>query len=459
MRDFDIKLKILDAIEAGTIKVDVGGHWGGLKKLSVPVEEFTHDLAMRMDPGLQAAKLIPVLDDPSLPPLDPPVLTDPNCLIDCWECGQEVAFRIDGRSMVAENPCPYPDGLPAIEFELNVPSGKMVVGNDFRDSFVVCGDFNVNKTSEIAKTCHVYAEVGLAHAYVGNTCPGMFKVDDGSFVIGVGGKTNPVKGSRRVAGICTDLWWYSIADYDEFVRRTGRQPDERTESVVNCRPGVYRFRHQYHLLDHEDYTKSQVYTYVDWVRGPDPLRDFLGEFMSLDYTAGQVLFKHIRDYPDLYNYPGYGPPSAASLQAAANRAFASGREYHPNGWLDGTPDMTPAEPDAEIPVFDETYYWDDVGEHHLLCQIAGVGKPFVWDRMNIYLNPSFTALAFNVLNCIIKYGVRHVRRPENDWVEKQRRETQKWAKKALLALARRWPDRVPDYCRETLDSLKKKRKK
>ncbi|MFX8653186.1 hypothetical protein ABTM19_20885, partial [Acinetobacter baumannii] len=83
-------------------------------------------------------------------------------------------------------------------------------------------------------TTQDYAKIGMAHCCVGNSCPAMYECRDGRraadshFVIG----TTSSRGKaprfhsddrvHRVAGICTDLWLYSICDADEFVKRAGK---------------------------------------------------------------------------------------------------------------------------------------------------------------------------------------------------------------------------------------------
>lgn len=56
---------------------------------------------------------------------------------------------------------------------------------------------------------------------------------------------------ERVAGICTDLWWFSLADYDEFVARDGlTKYNPETQWTVNTfdvTPGTYKFT--YHSYD------------------------------------------------------------------------------------------------------------------------------------------------------------------------------------------------------------------
>jgi hypothetical protein len=69
------------------------------------------------------------------------------------------------------------------------------------------------------------------------------------------------------------------------------------------------------------------------------------------------------------------------------------------------------------------------------------------------LNPSFRALAFNALQAIIRYGY-----PENQFCNKQidpdgkrAASSIKTAKKVFQALAKQYPDDVPEYCKDLLN--------
>jgi hypothetical protein len=426
-----------ELIKDGTIKVDLGGHFGGRPVSNDFIAmEISMKLMHRDDEDCEISG---------------------SCLFQCTECGGPISFKKKGNNVTCTNPCKYPNGHPPIEFDLNVPSGKMVVGNDFRDAFKVMGDYDINLTPGIAQTTHKYAEVGLAHSFVGNTCPGVYRIDPKTFVIGIqdSKERNPVKGSRCVAGICTDLWWYSICDYDEFVRRYGREPDgkrARTETIVKCTPGVYHFRHVYHLIDHNNYEDAQIYTHIDWIREPDPVRDFLAEFEAQNFTAGQVLLDKITQWPDVYG---------KSIELAATRHIAQGdtRDYHPNGFLCDNPDLTSDSPDVEIPLFEGPFH-GELDKHSFVCLAAGIGEDIlgvIKDLKTIYLNESFTEVSFNLLHQILKYGVDDTSNG-NAYVKDKVDGTPKWALRALKGLAKKYPERVPEYCKEFLSGRSSKNK-
>ena len=174
-----------------------------------------------------------------------------------------------------KNTCPYPNGIP-LTFELNVPSGIMIVANDLRPHFDFVGDYDVNTAMGCVKTTKAMEAIGCAYAFVGNSCPGMYKTGENTFTISCGGYDEKTEEDIepegvRVAGIITDLWWYAIVDVDEFERRgcEGQRGIDR----VQVEPGVYRFTHFQHL-DHDENDQPFIYTLIEWVRPPEPVRDY-----------------------------------------------------------------------------------------------------------------------------------------------------------------------------------------
>jgi len=439
-------------LESGKIQVDLGGHFR--RRTDARMIDFL-SLTMRMEIDWNEFPNLLEIANTDKPALKNPVTIPGSCLFECYECGEPVELAYDGKRVYCTNPCKYPDGHPAYEWELNIPSGKMVVGNDFRDKFDIVGDYDVNKTIGCLQTTMKYAEVGMSHAFVGNTCPGVYKIDLEHFVVGIQTikERNPVPRSRRVGGICTDLWWYSIVDYDQFVNAYGEKPNKKNWiDVVTCRPGVYRFRHQYHLARNDDMSREQtsndhVYTYIDWVRDPDPVVDFKAKQLEKNITAGQMMANHLDNWPTLYSKTEEG-----MKRVATNTLFGSAghHHYHPNGWICGDPDITNDAPSVDIPIFKGEMPFDDISKWSWLCQAAGVGEPLSsLDATNAFLNPSFVEMAFNVCQGYIRYGmVKQEHRKKDD--EEREKNCVKWCKKVIKGLAKKYPDQIPEYCKDLI---------
>lgn len=364
-----------------------------------------------------------------------------SCLFTCFDCGKEIELEFNGKEFRCKNPCEYPDGL-VYEIELNVPSGKMVVANDLRNWWRVVGSYNVNNHMGCCLTTKRYAEAGMAHAFVGNTCPSVYRIRKDKFVIGVNnGRKNPVKGARTVASVCTDLWWYSIVDYNDFVSRMKSEPGKYREDVVECKPGVYRFKHVYHLQDRNDYENPQVFTEIDWVREPDTVVDHKAHYDNLNLTAGQIIADSMIGWKRNWRDESDDKSEVAGIQFCIDHVMCvngNGYDYHKNGFLVYNPDLNNDSPSIKIPVLAGKYHWYPFSEDSFIMKAALGGKNWYHDE-EIVLNESFVDLAFNVLHCISKYGV--LERP--GWGNQE--NIIKLAKKGLDGLVERYPKLIPDY--------------
>ena len=143
-----------------------------------------------------------------------PIIFPRSVLNTCFNCGEAVEFETNGITIRPRNSCKYPNGVP-LSFELNVPSGVMIVGNDFRGHFDISKKFNTNTRMGSVKTTKAMEAIGCAHAYVGNSCPDMYRIGKDSFIIASSGykvetKEEIVPQGVRVATITTNLPWYSI---------------------------------------------------------------------------------------------------------------------------------------------------------------------------------------------------------------------------------------------------------
>lgn len=322
----------------------------------------------------------PMLEEITLPPR-----------VNCNLCDQNLSYSTtDGYHYRVTEDCPLSEGID-LTFELNVPSGKMVVSDRLR-KFSVLGDFNVNTLMGKIKQTKAMENIGCAHAFVGDSYPSLYKVGPDRYVIG-----NPGYGKRapgkELTEISTELWWYSITDHDEYFRRNEAiDPDT---AIVSVKPGVYKFTHHVYSFDFEDDLESEeptIYANIEWVRPPDEIRDFRTEYLKLNYTAGQIIHRSMAEYPDLYHGPD-------AIQGVANHIFCvigGGGSWHENGFVVYDPDMSANEPEVEIPAFSKQYWWYHLSDEYSALALAAKGK--------INLNPSFAALAKNILRCMLEYG-------------------------------------------------------
>ena len=64
--------------------------------------------------------------------------------------------------------------MQKVKVAINIPSGKLICGNDFRKQYPNAGGFYVNETVGIKQTIESYGKIGLFHGFCGNTCPTLF---------------------------------------------------------------------------------------------------------------------------------------------------------------------------------------------------------------------------------------------------------------------------------------------
>ena len=172
--------------------------------------------------------------------------------------------------------------FPPVEVEMNVPSGKIIVMNDIRDLWPEAerGGYDVNETLGLKRTTEDYGRVGMFHGFVGNSCPCVFR-DGDLYTIGNEGQDwdtdkviDPING-ERVAGICTDLWWYCVADLDDYLARGGEIYDRHSD-VVDVTPGRYVLKHYYAITQQDDNYNSNVKEeFATFELSDEPLNQYL----------------------------------------------------------------------------------------------------------------------------------------------------------------------------------------
>lgn len=203
-----------------------------------------------------------------------------SCSMDCYNCAEDVEFLVNKktRHVTITSKCPLPDGVPEYTVSLDVPSGKLVFANDFRQFYDANIQYDINRTIGCKRTTEAYAALGMFHTFVGNTCPGIYQKDDTIFVGTAkvdfdedGGddiknyekfeneakKRTEAEFGKRQGAICTDLWWFSAADHDDLKEKAGKDftkyVRDHHSTVVTVTPGHYRLTARNHILHEESH--------------------------------------------------------------------------------------------------------------------------------------------------------------------------------------------------------------
>jgi hypothetical protein len=222
------------------------------------------------------------------------ILIHGSCLNRCYKCSEEVEFVFDTKTKkaTAKTTCPNANGIPAYSVEMDVPSGKLLIANDLRHWIDVAAEYDVNYVNGQKRTAEAYAANGMFHFSVGNTCPGIYQKGN---VITLGNakhedpsdidedeeelKGKALKVAERAAeaayearkapygkelgSVCTDLWWWSGADYDYLKQRAGkdfqRLVKDHYTTVVKLTPGRYKATGLSHIARQHENKEYKAY--------------------------------------------------------------------------------------------------------------------------------------------------------------------------------------------------------
>jgi hypothetical protein len=404
---YDFVSLISKKVKEGTIKVYLDGH-----NPSNP-SGFDHLLF-----GLRGNSTLIKAAVETGTKLQEPIPCTPLSTFCCSECGENIPFNFDGVSFRSTKSCPYQNGLKSYNIYLNVPSGKIVVSDDFREWFRTTGNYNIGSKVGIIKEAEKNAAVGMACGYVGNTCPAVYKLSTECLYIA---QKKPIPDCRKVAGITTDWWWYSIVDYDQYLARVKEKPP----TFIKVRPGVFRFSN--------NHNNKKYFAKIDWIREPDPVIDYEAIWQKLNFSAEQIVYEKLHgENAILYTHEidvGKREKNDAIMQAANQIMFALNVDYvHQNGWFSENPDLESSTPEIEIPIFTKNFNWFEFYENGIIPRAAGISEN------EVFLNKSFVNLACNVCQCIVRNN----------------NANKKLALKCIKGFYKKQPEFFPDYCKDLL---------
>lgn len=372
-----------------------------------------------------------------------------TCDFQCPNCDKELEIFCNGKDFIIRGePCDHPEGVGFAEFEINIPSGKIVVANDLRTWFPVNKDFDINKSIGIYATIMQYAEINLAHGFVGNSCPTVFK-DGNSFRIGnwpedikdpdpddkYASIPNPEQcpWGEDVASVTTDLWWYSICDFDDLISRAAHYTPDRnihdylehwSRYVLEVKPGVYRFRHDVES-SRGDWGEPTTYATFEWVREPEDMKDLVAADAEMEITVAEALIQSCLDWPTLYlpQSPDSAPLSRKHLSweecspEQKERALArvadhimcansNGIDWHPNGFprMEISDEARRLAQDILIRPFEGQHHWYPISPSFSVITRAAKVFSENCHYESEFLKPDFARLALNICQNIIEFG-------------------------------------------------------
>lgn len=196
-------------------------------------------------------ELVPVSSLPG----DPFVISDLTASR-CATCDEYPELDITGTAVTVRAPCLYRGGFTGVN-TLAVPSGKVIVSDDLRPVYNWDDSEMASYNSALGQkqAADAMARAGCAYGPVGNSCPGLYRTGAGRYAIAslaYDEETDQAvlpAGWEPLASVITDLWAYSIADFEDWKSRGGNPAALGWgQSVVDVTPGRYQFIH--HTWEH-----------------------------------------------------------------------------------------------------------------------------------------------------------------------------------------------------------------
>jgi hypothetical protein len=378
----------------------------------------------------------------------------------CPHCGQlEFTVECNGKDLrVGGEPCPYPKGFPHIDLELNIPSGKLVFGDDRRD-FDELFPFPLPHAEDdfVSQQRHKVLQAekkGLVSFRFGQVSPRLYQLDKDSFKLinwlenerWDGKAWVPVK-TPKIEGeeVTGTEYGFSACDGDVFKRFVKHlKPEDLPETItLDVTPGVYQFRIFTNQLYASNPRKEIRYAEIKYLRAPDEPRDYLAEYLALEPTPEQVVRSEVAQWPTLYGVRGKTWETMTEVERSdswrkvADHLFfviGGGTDWHKKGFPLISVAGIPPDPTFSIPKFREQLHWYPFSE----------GYSVLSKKTNF--TPEFATLAFEALESVISFGVE----PCDDRLsgrDVQRcREMMVRALKWYRKLAKRYPTSAnPDF--------------
>lgn len=153
---------------------------------------------------------------------------------ECRNCGVYTSGWVNktetGYALDIEEPCQYPEGVPAFTSRVSFPSGEIAFADDLRFAVGDIGD-NVKTSYNAApgryEVYREYEKQNIAYGFVSNSSPNIYlDVETGDIHVALPAFNDetddfhPIQESWKfIGGICTDLWAYTIMDAQEFHAR------------------------------------------------------------------------------------------------------------------------------------------------------------------------------------------------------------------------------------------------
>ncbi|GAA1623960.1 hypothetical protein GCM10009733_020750 [Nonomuraea maheshkhaliensis] len=197
----------------------------------------------------------------------------------CAFCDQWPTFNITEAVVAVRDPCPYPDGITTT-ITFNIPSGKLLVADDLRPIYDWYDTNFASYSSAIGKAQAIkaMAAIGCAFGPASNCGLGLYRTGPDNYIIATptyDDDDNPsIAEDTQLAKICTDLWAYSMVDFQAWKTRGG-DPAKLGygDTVVDIPPGTYQVVHHSGERGFEwDIAETVVWAHMERIACPGDQR-------------------------------------------------------------------------------------------------------------------------------------------------------------------------------------------
>lgn len=137
--------------------------------------------------------------------------------------------------------------------KFTVPANGNMAINDWLGNILSEPDESISINSEKGKflTTKDAESKGFVHFFVGNTCPSVFKLQDGSVIICSSSalcteesdyeEVDQTKypGAEKIGWVCTDLWWVTMASEDHCLELESKGNEYRAGDIIELESGEW----------------------------------------------------------------------------------------------------------------------------------------------------------------------------------------------------------------------------
>lgn len=196
----------------------------------------------------------------------------------CPSCNEYLTMMIDYDkmavvSLLKKTDCPLAVSPKNIVVELQSPSGKLVFLNDPRQFLKIERDnrykVSINSTLGCLQETESYAAQNVGYFFIGNCMPYIFQKGNeilfSSFNEESDEDIEQFKDYDELGSVCTDLWWYSILDYQLFLdlcASKGVNPDSIDHTVATTNKDTFTVDHD--MTAHKEGHFSGTYSTITY---------------------------------------------------------------------------------------------------------------------------------------------------------------------------------------------------